>query len=679
MLQTPAGFHDPHAYRAIFFEETHEHLAEVEAILLRLRPEQRCTEDLNAIFRAIHSIKGSASMLGCGDMAALAHLQENLLDVLRKEERPIDGGDVEAMLKAGDVVRAQVLRHRGVLEDAPDSAPVEAMLRRQLALPRADARAGTSGPVVRRFAVALGPLPEPIPQESLETMLTGLGEMGTVRLHDAANSAGATLRFTVELEGTATDLQDVLSLLVAPELIAIEKQEPAGAGASPSAEAGEELFVDPEEFRAKRAARANGNGNGNGNGSAAAAQPSPQLPRQQESRGDALPSAAPDTGYIRVATDKIDQLVNLVGELVITEAMLARCGPAAAAGDHRLESGLADLARHTRNLQEAVLAIRMLPISGAFARFPRLVHELATRLGKRVELTFAGEATELDRGLIEKISDPLTHLVRNAVDHGIEPPQEREQAGKPAVGSLRLYARQRGGSIVIEVSDDGRGLDRERILAQAARRGIPVAQDAPDEELWQLVFEPGFSTADEVTDLSGRGVGMDVVRRNILGLGGSIALASTPGLGTTVTVSVPLTLAIIEAMTVSVAGATYVLPLAAVVESLSVDPGDLHVLPGQGETLRVREAYLPVLHLARIFPPAQPQPHAGAIAVIVEADGRQAALVVDQLVGQQQVVVKSLEANFHKVAGLSGATVMGDGSVALILDVSHLVRTGGRV
>ena len=281
MLQTAApGFGDANAYRAIFFEETHEHLAEVESLLLRMRPEQRCTEELNAIFRAIHSIKGSASMLGCGDMAALAHLQENLLDVLRKEERPLDAGDVEAMLQAGDVVRAQALRHRGVIDDAPDSAPAEALLRRQLALPRTDARAGASGPVVRRFAVALGPLPEPVPQQELDTMFAGLGEMGAVRIDDGANSVGGTIRFTVELEGTVTDLQEVLSLLVAPELIAIEKLEPAAIGAAPAGDHGEEFFVDPEEFRRKRAARSGGNG-------AAASAPSPaaQARREPESRG----------------------------------------------------------------------------------------------------------------------------------------------------------------------------------------------------------------------------------------------------------------------------------------------------------------------------------------------------------------------------------------------------------
>jgi two-component system chemotaxis sensor kinase CheA len=675
MYQPGTALGDPNAYRAIFFEETQDHLANVEAILLRLKPDQPCQDDLNAIFRAVHSIKGSAAMLGCDDMAALAHLQESLLDVLRKDERPLEGGDIEAMLKAGDAVQAQALRHRGVLEEAPDSAPAEGLLRQQLARPRGDSKGAAPGPVVRSFRVRLGPLAAPIADEELEMMLTGLSEMGTVTDTLLDNTAGGQVGFSVELEGTATDLQDVLSLLVAPELITIERTGGAAALAAPPVTAapavspgnGDEFFVDPDEFRKRR--------------KAAEPAPAPMQPTQPlQSAADLMALHAPDSSYIRVATEKIDLLVNLVGELVITEAMLTRAGTLDAAGipAHSAGNGLADLSRHTRNLQEAVLAIRMLPISNVFSRFPRLVHELSGELGKRVELSFAGEATELDRGLIEKISDPLTHLVRNAVDHGLETPDARQAAGKPPMGSLRLRASQRGGNIVIEVSDDGRGLDRERILAQAARRGIAIEPDAPDQQVWQLIFEAGFSTAEQVTQLSGRGVGMDVVRRNIQALGGTTELVSAPGEGTTVIVSVPLTLAIMEAMTVAVGSQIFVLPLAVVVESLSIQPGEIHALPGQGDTLRVRDDYLPVLHLGRLFPSGEPVASGGGIAVIVEADGGHFALLVDDLVGQQQVVVKSLEANFRKVPGISGATVMADGSVALILDVSNIVRLSGR-
>lgn len=691
MYKAPGAL-DPNAYRAIFFEETQDHLDNVESILLRLQPGEPYLDDLNAIFRAVHSIKGSAAMLGCADMAALAHLEENLLDVLRKEERAIESGDVEALLRAGDTIRAQALKHRGAAPEAPDAGPAEALLRAQLARPRDDARHGAPGPVVRRFAVNLAPLEQPIPDEELQMMLAGLAEMGTVTDSVIENEAGGFVAFQVALEGTAADLHSVLALLVPPEIVTIEKLEeasgevgaPAPAPAVPPAlplgDAGDEFFVDPEEFRRKREALLRREEPA-GAPAPAPAEPAagPDTPQPAvAARSTAEPVAlhAPDTGFIRVSVEKIDLLVNLVGELVITEAMLARAGQqqGATSGTSLIESGLADLARHTRNLQEAVLAIRMLPISNAFSRFPRLVHELSVRLGKQVELKFAGETTELDRGLIEKISDPLTHLVRNAIDHGLETPDARRAAGKNPVGSLYLAARQRGGNIVIEVSDDGRGLDRERILAQAAKQGIAISHDAPDAQVWQLVFEAGFSTAERVTEVSGRGVGMDVVRRNIQALGGSIDLMSVPGQGTTVTVSVPLTLAIIEAMTVSIGGMVYVLPLAAVMESLSVQPSDLRALPGQGETLHLRGDYLPVIHLARVFPPSGGEPVTGGIAVIVEADETRAALIVDELVGQQQVVVKSLEANFRKVPGLSGATVMGDGSVALILDVSQLVR-----
>ncbi len=673
-MSQPASALDPNAYRAIFFEETQDHLADVESILLRLQPDQPYLQDLNAIFRAVHSIKGSAAMLGCNDMAALAHLQENLLDLLRKEERPLESADVKAMLKAGDLVRAQALRHRGVLDEAPDSGPAEELLRGQLARPRTDAKGAASGPVVRKFSVKLGPLNESISDAELEMMLGGLAEMGQVSGTTMANEAGGSIAFQVELEGTAADLQSVLSLLVAPELISINKTDafapPQGtARPVPDTSIGDEFFIDPEEFRRKR-------------DGVSAVTPATQL-HATELPEPVLPQSH-DTGNIRVATEKVDLLVNLVGELVITEAMLARLsqlegeGEGIAGRTSLMEGGLADLARHTRNLQEAVMAIRMLPISNAFSRFPRLVHELSSHLGKRVELKFAGEATELDRGLIEKISDPLTHLVRNAIDHGLETPHEREASGKPPVGTLRLSARQRAGSILIEVSDDGRGLDRARILATAARRGIVLPEDAPDKDVWDLIFEAGLSTAETVTELSGRGVGMDVVRRNIQALGGNVELVSAAGWGTTITVGVPLTLAIVEAMTVAVGDATYVLPLATVVESLSIPTGAIHSLPGQGDVLQVRDAYLPIVRLARMFPPQNVRADGGSIAVIVEAEGNHAALIVDELVGQQQVVVKSLEANFRKVAGISSATVMADGSVALILDVSHIVRMAGR-
>ena len=725
MSTVSSALGDADTFREIFFEETQEHLANVEAILLRLDTDAPLPDDLNAIFRAVHSIKGSAGMLGCTDMAALTHLQENLLDLLRKGERPIGKGDIDAMLKAGDTVRSQVLHHRGLLDEAPDSAQVEAMMLERVSLPSTDAPGTPAGLVLRSFSVCLAPLLQPIDEAELEMMLQGLGEMGLVENTVVDNVAGGSVRFDVALQGAAADLHSVLSLVVAPEQIVIDTRvdaalDPVAETAAvlahaaaaddgdeffvdpaqfrrhghaapeaavpaqaevpqktPAAELPIDLFVTPEEFKRQRA-RALAAGPAEPAQSLAA---SAAVDNTRRGTDHAGPAGVTDATFIRVATEKVDLLVNLVGELVITEAMLARQGTlvdAAAAGHYANNTGLADLSRHTRNLQEAVLAIRMLPISNVFSRFPRLARELSTRLGKRVEVRMSGESTELDRGLIEKISDPLTHLVRNAVDHGLETPQARLAAGKPAVGVINLRASQRGGNVVIEVTDDGRGLDVERIRARAAERAMAVPADATDEDIWALIFEAGFSTADEVTDVSGRGVGMDVVKRNIQSLGGTIDLFSTPGQGMRVTVSVPLTLAIMEAMTVSVGGEIYVLPLACVVESRSVEQGEIHTLPGQGDTLRVRDDYLPVLDLARLFPPKAASVKGGGIAVIVETDGCDAALLVDELVGQQQVVVKSLETNFRKVPGLSGATVMGDGSVALILDVGHLVRLAGR-
>ncbi|HXU41846.1 MAG TPA: chemotaxis protein CheW [Burkholderiales bacterium] len=617
---------DASAFHAIFFEEADEHLASVESLLLRLDPGAPDAEALNGIFRAVHSIKGSAGMLGFAEIVSLTHVFENLLDLLRKGERALARPEVDAMLRAGDVVKSQIAFRRGSLPQAPDMRGAEADLREL---------ANASTPAApRKFSVRLGPLASPIDAAELEMMLAGLADMGELGERAIDNIAGGEVRFELSLTGAEADLRSVLALVVDPTLITIGKVAEAKP---PVNDESLELFEAPAAFRARRG----------------------ESRRKSEGRREAdrsAPAPQGDASSIRVSVEKIDRLVNLVGELVITEAMLAQ--------EH---GSLPDLSRHTRDLQEAVMAIRMVPISAVFSRFPRLVRELAQRLGKEVEIKTSGEGTELDRGMIEKITDPLTHLVRNAVDHGMEAPEARIAAGKPRAGTVSITASQRGGSIVIEVRDDGRGLDRNRILARAAERGMNVPEGASDREVWQLVFEAGFSTAEAVTEVSGRGVGMDVVRRNIQSLGGTVELASTAGAGTTVTVSVPLTLAIIEAMTVGVAGKTYVLPLASVVESRRVGRDELRGIAGHGSTLRVRDDYLPVRRMGE----------SGEIAVIVESESGRAALMVDELIGQQQVVVKSLESNFRRIPGLSGATIMGDGSVALILDVAHIVSHQG--
>jgi len=380
---------------------------------------------------------------------------------------------------------------------------------------------------------------------------------------------------------------------------------------------------------------------------------------------------------IRVSVERVDQLINLVGELVITQSMLAQTAQVELIENESLYERLQQLERNTRELQEAVMSIRMLPVSSVFNRFPRLVHDLAGKLDKLIDFKTFGESTELDRSVIEKITDPLTHLVRNSVDHGIELPAERERAGKSARGTVSLLAFHQGGSVVIQIQDDGGGLDRERLLRKAREKGLPISESPSDQEVWQLIFAPGFSTADKVTDISGRGVGMDVVRRNIEKLGGRVEISSAQGKGTTTTIRLPLTLAIMDGMSVGIGEQTYIVPLTAIIESLRPLASDVKSIAGQGCLVFVRGEYLPLISLYEVFAltPKAYRPEDG-ILIIVDTENGRAALFVDELLGQRQVVIKSLESNYHKVAGISAATIMGDGSVSMILDVSETVRLG---
>jgi len=390
-------------------------------------------------------------------------------------------------------------------------------------------------------------------------------------------------------------------------------------------------------------------------------------------------SANTDATSIRVNIEKVDQLINLVGELVITQAMLAQVVSKVDPVMHEsLMKGMGLLERNTRDLQESVMAIRMMPISFVFSRFPRVVRDLAQKLGKEVELKTSGEGTELDKGLIEKITDPLTHLVRNSLDHGIETPDKRRLAGKPERGTVLLRAFHQGGNVVIEVSDDGAGLDRQRILSKARERGLPAADSMTDQEVWQLIFEPGFSTAEVVTDVSGRGVGMDVVKRNIHALGGGIDIQSAPNGGTRMSIRVPLTLAILDGLSVAVGEQIYIVPLTFISECFQPRSGDIKSVAGRSHLVQVRGDYLSVVALHEYFGTAS---KAGSvdqgIMIIIESEGAKKAMFVDELLGQHQVVIKSLETNYRKVPGVSGATIMGDGRVALILDVAAIVRDAG--
>jgi len=399
--------------------------------------------------------------------------------------------------------------------------------------------------------------------------------------------------------------------------------------------------------------------------------------KEEKEKADKGHGPGAESSSIRVSIEKVDQLINLVGELVITQAMIEqRVDTLDPMAHERLLNSVSQLTRNTRDLQEAVMSIRMMPMDFVFSRFPRMVRDLAAKLGKKVDFITNGAATELDKGLIERIVDPLTHLVRNSIDHGIEMPDVRRAAGKSDAGRLFLSAAHQGGNIVIEVADDGGGLNREKILAKAQQNGLPLSENMSDAEVWQLIFAPGFSTADVVTDVSGRGVGMDVVKRNITAMGGVVDIRSAKGFGTTISISLPLTLAILDGMSIRVGEEVYILPLGFVIESLQPAPEDVKEISGKGRVIKVRGEYLPLVPLYQMFDiaPRFTDPCQG-IVVIIETDGRKAGLFIDDLVGQQQVVVKNLESNYRKVAGISGATILGDGGVSLILDVAALIRS----
>jgi two-component system chemotaxis sensor kinase CheA len=383
-----------------------------------------------------------------------------------------------------------------------------------------------------------------------------------------------------------------------------------------------------------------------------------------------------EASSIRVGVTKVDQLINQMGELVITQAMLAQSAklldPVQFENLHR---GLSLLERNTRDLQESVMSIRMMPISFIFSRFPRLVHDLADKLGKQIELKLVGETTELDKGLVEKLADPLTHLVRNSLDHGIESPEARTAVGKSPCGTITLKAAQQGGRVVVEVADDGAGLNRERILAKAVQNGLPVSDSMSDEEVWQLIFAPGFSTADQVTDVSGRGVGMDVVLRNVKAMGGRVNVFSTQGKGSRVVISLPLTLAILDGLSVRVGKETFIVPLNSIIESLQPLSKDLNGIAQGNTTVHVRGEYIPLMRLGEIFSiSGAVQRPEEAVVMLIDAEGEHIGLLVDELLGQHQVVIKSLETNYRKVDGTAGATILGDGQVALILDAVDMVR-----
>ncbi|CUW21977.1 Chemotaxis protein CheA [Serratia grimesii] len=644
---------DISAFYQTFFDEADELLADMEQHLLELDPLAPDIEPLNAIFRAAHSIKGGAATFGFSVLQETTHLLENLLDGARRQEMSLSTEIINLFLETKDIMQEQLDAYKTSQKPDADSFEYICQALRQLALDAQQQDAPAAQPVTEHAVAA----PEAIeggmrvclcglkPNE-VPLMLEELGNLGEVKNPHQTDSS---LEVTLLTSASEDDISAVLCFVLEPEQISFSTP--------PQAEPSPVVVPQPEPVVAEALP-------------VAAAKPAPVV-------ADAPPkprAKASESTSIRVAVEKVDQLINLVGELVITQSMLAqRSGSLDPVNHGDLLNSMSQLERNARDLQESVMSIRMMPMEYVFSRFPRLVRDLASKLNKQVELQLQGSSTELDKSLIERIIDPLTHLVRNSLDHGIEDPETRVAAGKSAVGNLILSAEHQGGNICIEVTDDGAGLNREKILAKAASQGIAVSDSMSDEDVGMLIFAPGFSTAEQVTDVSGRGVGMDVVKRNIQEMGGHVEIHSQAGKGTAIRILLPLTLAILDGMSVKVNNEVFILPLNAVMESLQPQAEDLHPLAGGERVLQVRGEYLPLVELFRVFDVEGAKTDATqGIVVILQSAGRRYALLVDQLIGQHQVVVKNLESNYRKVPGISAATILGDGSVALIVDVSAL-------
>jgi len=717
----------------IFFEEAGENLETMEQQLLELDVENPDDEELNAIFRCAHSIKGGAATFGFEDVAEMTHQMESLLDKLRRHELTLTSPMVDVLLEASDVLKGLLARHQGldappvetgdlvarirVLASGGGAAPAPAPAKAPPPPPPPPAAAPVAANGERRLKASIGPLDKADEADPIKELFRDIAGLGTVTAESFDNQHKV---FEISTSSSNDDLLDLFAFHVAKDKIKLEPLDAAPAPAPEPApfvsqsmipvssdrpasgdiEQGYGLYAGaPGSPIANHSRSDSGEVTRNddliqGYGLFAGA---PGNPHTHEShtaaheaaiqaatapaggaKAGAKPAAAAtlETTTLRVSVSKIDQLINQVGELVITQAMLAQnsriLDPSL---NQQLLAGLADLERNTRDLQESVMSIRMIPMSVVFSRFPRMLRDLASKLSKKVEFVTHGEATELDKGLVEKITDPLTHLIRNSCDHGIEMPEDRRAKGKPEHGTITLSATHEGGSILIEVRDDGKGLNRDKLLSKAREKGIDAPDSMTDNEVWNLIFAPGFSTADQVTDVSGRGVGMDVVKKNITALNGTVEIDSAEGYGMRVSVRLPLTLAIMDGMSVRVSDEVYILPLSSVIESFQIKPTDINTLAQGAQVVKVRDEYMPVIELERVFQVPRFE-HSGAspIMVVVEADGQRVALMVDELLGQQQVVIKNLESNYRRVPNVSGATILGDGKVSLILDTSSLVR-----
>ncbi|UJB31791.1 chemotaxis protein CheA [Chromobacterium sp. Beijing] len=666
---------DMSQFHQVFFDEADEHLSSMESLLLGM--DQSCPqqEDLHAVFRAAHSIKGGAATFGFADMADLTHVLEGLLDEVRRGARALSSDLVDLVLRAKDVLYGMLAAHKGKGEaDAALAGELKAQLEALAVAPAEAATRRATPEETRHWTLYLEiDVVDGVDIDALLESLAEHGDLSVVQHGEDADKLPWVAVFTSPLD--AAEVAESLAFALPQDSFRINVDH----GVEEEGSFGLFLEAAPEP---DASVWLEGDGFGLFEPPPAETAPQDEAPAlDPDAAKPAARGGAVGENSIRVNIDKVDLLLNLVGELVITQSMLTQSGAGLDPVAHeRLLGGIGALQRNARELQEAVMSIRMTPIAFVFNRFPRVVRDLAGRLGKKVELTMMGEGTELDKGFIEKLSDPLTHLVRNSLDHGIEAPEARQAAGKDPVGRLTLRAFHQGSNIVIEVSDDGAGLNRERILAKARQGGLAAPASLCDAEVWNLIFEAGFSTAAEVTEVSGRGVGMDVVKRNIQSMGGRVEIDSMAGIGTTISIHLPLTLAIMDGMSVRIGAETYVMPLGAVLESLQPAPSEIKTVAARGQVVAIRGEYLPIVPLGRFFsiPDARRTP-SEAILVIVEAGNSRLALLVDDLIGQQQFVVKNLETNYRKVDGISGATILGDGQVAMILDIAAIARHNQRM
>lgn len=637
---------DIEQFHSVFFEESEEHLDDMEQLLMGLNVDAPDPEELNSIFRAAHSIKGGSGIFGFDALMNLTHVMENLLDKARNGELRVTTEIVNVLLETLDVLKATLTAYR---QQSP--VPEDDIAQRIMVLNAAidgQVQSGASG------------------DKSSQTAAEDDDGFGFFDDADTAQNPNAVVSEISDDSFGFFDEEDVQ-----PQCKS-SAHEDDGFGFFDDAE----LPVNAENKVPSIAPKDESPAESN-TPKSLSNKPTPTAPKStSEANQQAKPVASRETVSIRVDTTKIDAMVNLVGELVITQSMLSMIGHEVDGQiGERLQLAIDELQRNTREIQESVMSMRMLPLTATFNRFPRLVRDLASKLDKKVELVLQGGNTEIDKSLIEKLVDPLTHLVRNSIDHGIESPSARRSNGKSETGTVILSAEQKGGSIIISIIDDGGGLHREKILDKARSNGLSVSADMPDSAVWQLIFQPGFSTADAITDVSGRGVGMDVVRRNIESIGGRIDIESNAGEGSAFFIHLPLTLAIVDGMCVSVGEQIFVIPLLNIVESFQPQKHQLKTL-GNDTVLYVRDQYWPLVPLYDFMDVDGAQKSATeGIVVLLESSKKRFGILVDALVGQQQVVIKSLELHYRKVAGIAGATIMGDGKVALIIDADSIATT----